>query len=105
MEDGFGKVADESKGGAQPTQRTQSPELTQPQSNGHPGLTAAAKAGIAVGTIGGILLGVLLAIGISYLKKKKRSKAPGDTSDLVESGTSAAPILGTRQCECARVLP
>jgi len=75
MEDGFGKVANESKGG----------------------LTAAAKAGIAVGTIGGILLGILLAIGISYWKKKKRSKARGDTPDLVEGGTAAAQILETRQ--------
>ena len=101
MRDGFGNVSDQS------TQQTQSQEQSQSQSNGGSGLTTAAKAGIAVALIGGILLGLLLAIGISYCKRKRQSKCRGHTSDPVErmeGGTSAVQVMETRQCESASML-
>src|SRR5882757_1700058 len=92
MRDGFGNASDQSQG------------QTQSQSNGGSGLTVAAKAGIAVALIGGILLGLLLAIGISYWKKKRQSKSRGDTSERMEGGDSAVQVLETRQCESDNML-
>jgi len=85
MRDGFGNASDQSQ------------EQTQSQSNGGSGLTAATKAGIAIAVIGGILLGLLLAIGISYWKRKRQSKSRGDTSERMEGGDSAVQVLETRQ--------
>ena len=80
----------DSDGGAQPPEQTQtqSPEQTKLQSNGDSGLTAAAKAGIAVGSI---FLGLLAAFGIYYWQKtKKKTKAPVDAAKDKEGGGSAA---------------
>lgn len=104
MQDGFGNSSGDSKGGTQTQEQSQS----QSQSNGDSGLPAAAKAGIAAAFIGGMLLGLLMALGISYWQRKRKSKARGDTSDpvaRVEGGASAAPVLETRQCKSASVLP
>ena len=104
MQDGFGNLSGDSEGGAQTQERSQS----QSQSNGNSGLPAAAKAGIAAAFIGGILLGLLMALGISYWQRKRKSKVRGDTSDPVEGmegGTSAAQVRETRQCESASILP
>jgi hypothetical protein len=102
MKDGFGTVSDDSTtvtgSDPQPNRQTR----TEQGSDGDSGLTLAAKAGIAVALIGGILLGLLLAFGISYWKKKRKSKSRGDTSDPVgrmEGGVSAVQVLETRQCE------
>ena len=110
MRDGFGTLPDNSTTqSTQLTQSTQSTQSTQPtqtapstsrQSND--GLTAATKAGIAVALIGGILLGILGALGISYWKRKKETKARAEMMDpvgWVESGNPASQVLKTHQCE------
>ena len=102
MQDGFGTLSGESNGGAQTQEQSQS------QSNGDSGLPAAAKAGIAAAFIGGMLLGLLMALGISYWQRKRASCARGDTSDPVErmeGGASAAQIRETRQCKSVSILP
>jgi len=94
MQDGFGTSGTES---TQPTQSIQST-----QSDGDPGLTAATKAGIALALIGGILLGLLGAFGISYWKRKRKSNTREDMSDPVgriEGGVPAIQALETHECE------
>ena len=112
MHDGFGTLPDNSTTQSTSlTQSTRSTQSTQPgqtapstsrQPNGDSGLTAATKAGIAGALIGGILLGILGALGISYWKRKKEAKAQVEMTDpvgWVESGNPASQVLKTRQCE------
>jgi len=109
MHDGFGTLPDNSTTqSTQLTQSTQSTQSTQPRqtapSTSRPdgGLTTATKAGIAVALIGGILLGILGALGISYWKRKKETKARAEMMDpvgWVESGNPASQVLKTHQCE------
>ena len=120
MRDGFGNLSDQStqqtqsqeqtqsqkQTQSQSQEQTQSPKQTQSQSNGDSGLNTAAKVGIAGALIGGILLGILLAIGIFYWKRIKKSKSRGNTSNLVErmEGGASVQVLETRQRESASML-
>ena len=73
-------------------------------SSGDPELTTAAKAGIALGVIGGIILGVLAVLGISYWKRQQKSKSRDKTSDPVErmeeGGAPAVQVLEHRPGKC-----
>jgi len=103
MQDGFGTLSGSSKNGTQSTQPTQSTD-----SKGDSGLSAATKAGIAVALIGGILLGLLGALGISYWQKRRKSEAQGYPSDpigAIEGGATIVQTQETRQSAAVDVAP
>ena len=66
------------------------------ESSGGPELTPGAKAGIALGVIGGILFGVLAVLGISHWQRRNQSKTRDNKSDSVgrteEGGASAVQV-------------
>jgi len=95
MKDGFGSSSEADTGDS--------------NSNDAPGLTTAAKAGIAVGVIGAVLLGVLGTLVVYRWKRHEKSKNRDDTSDPVgrmeEGGASVVQILETRPVTTGGVFP
>ena len=88
MKDGFGPSSD--------------PGIGTVQASGDAGLPAGTKAGIVVAVIGGILLGLLVAFGIFYWRRQKKSRnrySPLIVMRRVEAGVAAVQVPETRYCE------